>query len=41
LGVKTLDRQGAKMQEYLDNPSFRTGGHTESIGFRNVTLFHK
>jgi hypothetical protein len=39
LGVEPLDRQGAKTQEYLYIPSFRTGSRTGCIGVQNVTLF--
>jgi hypothetical protein len=39
LGVEALGRQGAKTQEYLDIPSFRTGSRTGCIGVQNVTLF--
>ena len=39
MGVEAPGRQGVKLQEYLDIPSFRTGSRTGCIGVQNVTLF--
>jgi hypothetical protein len=39
LGVEAPGRQGAKTQEYLDFPIFRTSSRTGCIGVQNVALF--
>ena len=39
MGVEAPGRQGVKLQEYLDIPSFRTGSRTGWIGVQDVMLF--
>ncbi len=39
MGVEALGRQGVKLQDYLDIPSFRTGSRTGWIGVQDVTLY--
>jgi hypothetical protein len=38
-GVDLPGRQGAKTQEHLDIPRFRTGSRAEFIGVQNGKLF--